>query len=69
MPNTFAATPRASKLRLTYLFALLTAVVALGGYGYHLYALFQGALCTKPEPQIERLIKDLRAFHTQTRSF
>ena len=69
MPNAFAATPRVSKLRLTYLFALLTATLALGGYGYHLYALFQDAQRTKPQPQVERLIKDLRTFHTQTRGF
>jgi hypothetical protein len=69
MPNAFAATPRASKLRLIYLFALLTAVLALGGYGYHLYALFQEARAYSPQPQIERLIKDLRAFHSQTRHF
>lgn len=72
MPNAFAATPRVSKLRLTYLFALLTAIFilwALGGYGYHLYALFQEARAYSPQPQVERLIKDLRTFHTQTRSF
>ena len=69
MPNAFAATPRVSKLRLTYLFALLSAVLALGGYGYHLYALFQEARRTKPAPQVERLIKDLRSFHAHSRHF
>jgi hypothetical protein len=61
--------PRFSKLRLSYIFALVTVLIGVGSYGYHLYRLVQDSRINKPQPQIERLVKDLRLFQTQTRHF
>jgi hypothetical protein len=58
-----------SKLRSSYILAFVTFFVGAGCYGYHLYALAQDLKIHQPQPQIERLIKDLRVFHLQTRRF
>jgi hypothetical protein len=58
-----------SKLRISYLVAAIAVVVGLGCYGYHIYALAQDLKINRPQPQIEKLIKDLRIFHLRTRRF
>ncbi len=58
-----------SQLRISYILAFVTFFVGAGCYGYHLYALAQDLKNNQSQPQIERLIKDLRVFHLQTRRF
>ncbi|MCI0392613.1 MAG: hypothetical protein MOB07_28095 [Acidobacteria bacterium] len=69
MLGTFEKKPRISKLRISYILVILAAVVGLVSYSYHVYALFRDAQQNTPQPQIERLIKDLRRYHSQTRHF
>lgn len=69
MLNTFEKKPRISKLRISYILVILAAVAGLVSYGYHVYALFRDAQQNTPQPQVERLIKDLRRYHSQTRHF
>src|SRR5262249_36204946 len=57
------------KLRIIYLFAAVSVIIGIGGYGYHLYSLFRDLQINKPQPQVEKLIRDLRLYHTQIRRF
>jgi hypothetical protein len=63
------AKPGFSKLKATYLCLGLAAAVICGFYGCYLYTLFRDAQLNMPQPQIERLTRDLRLFHSQTRRF
>lgn len=58
-----------SKLRISFIFALVTITAGGGSYGYHLYKLAQDLKINKPQPQVERLVKDLRRFHGATHHF
>ncbi|MGE0278561.1 MAG: hypothetical protein AB7R40_24455 [Nitrospiraceae bacterium] len=69
MLDTFEKKPRLSKLRISYIGALVAVVACLGGYAWHVYTLFREAQQTTPQPQIERLSRDLRTYHSQTRQF
>jgi len=60
---------RFNKLRLSYIFALITVSAGAGGYGYHLYRLARDSQVNKPQPQVERLVKDLRLFQSRTNRF
>src|SRR5215831_13314823 len=60
---------RFNKLRLSYIFALITVAAGAGGYGYHLYRLARDSQINKPQPQIERLVRDLRVFQSRTSRF
>lgn len=60
---------RISKLRLSFIFAAITVSVGAISYVYHIYKLFQDSQINKPKPQVERLVKDLRRFHAQRKSF
>jgi hypothetical protein len=60
---------RISKFRITYIIGAITLVFGLSCYGYHIYALAQDLKINKPQPQIEKLIKDLRIFHLRTGRF
>lgn len=60
---------RISKWRLTYIVALLSVIAGLSSYGWYIYTLVRNAQADKPQPQIERLIKDLLTYHRQTRQF
>jgi len=60
---------RLSKWRVTYILALLSVVAGLGSYGWHIYRLVGDSQVNKPQPQIEKLLKDLRAYHIQTKQF
>lgn len=57
------------KLKATYALLGLAAVVALGSYGWHLYALYQAWQRDTPQPQVERLIRDLRRYHAEAKHF
>jgi len=58
-----------SRLRLSYIFALITIAAGAGGYGYHLYKLAKDSQINKPRPQVESLVKDLRLFQSRTNRF
>lgn len=60
---------RLSKFRVTYLFATITAVIGIGSFGYYIYRDYRDAHRNLPQPQVERLIKDLRRYAAQTRNF
>lgn len=58
-----------SKLKATYALLAFAVIVALGSYGWHLYTLYQAWQRATPQPQVERLIRDLRRFHAETKQF
>jgi hypothetical protein len=58
-----------NKLRTTYLSLILAAVVICGSYGWYLYSLFRDAQLNMPQPQTEKLTRDLRLFHSRTKRF
>ena len=60
---------RFSKLRIAFVFALVTIVAGAGSYGYHLYRLARDLQINKPQPQVERLVKYLRRFHAEAHRF
>lgn len=60
---------RLSKFRVTYLFAIITAVIGIGSFGCYIYRDYHDAHRNLPQPQVERLIKDLRRYAAQTRHF
>jgi hypothetical protein len=60
---------RFNKLRPSYIFALITIAAGAGGYGYHLYRLARDSQVNKPQPQVERLVKDFRLFQSRTNRF
>lgn len=64
-----APTRRGKKLRIAFVFALVTIAGGSGSYGYHLYRLSQDFQFHKPQPQVERLARDLRQFHAETHRF
>ena len=57
------------KLRIIYFVAAASVIFGLGSYGYHLYSLFRDLQTNKPQPQVERLARDLRRFHAETHRF
>lgn len=58
-----------SKLKATYALLGVAVVLALGSYGWHLYRLYQAWQRDTPQPQVERLIRDLRRYHSETNRF
>ncbi len=68
MPNSETGI-RFSTWRLTYIIALLSVVAGLSSYGWYIYTLVRDSQRHKPQPQIEKLLKDLRTYHTNTKQF
>jgi hypothetical protein len=60
---------RWSKMRLTYIVTLLSVVAGLSSYGWYIYTLVRDAQLHKPQPQIEKLLRDLRAYHANAKQF
>jgi hypothetical protein len=58
-----------NKLKATYLMLALCAILAVGSYGWHVYTLFRDWQINMPQPQIEKLTKDLRIYHAKTGHF
>ena len=58
-----------NKLKATYLILALSALLAVGSYGWHVYTLFRDWQINMPQPQIEKLTKDLRLYHAKTGHF
>jgi hypothetical protein len=58
-----------NKLKVTYLILALSALFAVGSYGWRVYTLFRDWQTNMPQPQIERLTKDLRIYYAKTGQF
>ncbi len=58
-----------NKLKATYLILALCAILAVGSYGWHVYTLFRDWQVNMPQPQIEKLTKDLRIYQAKTGHF
>ena len=67
--KTTKAKSRFSGLRIAYLFVILAVLASCGGYGWRVYTLFRDAQLNMPQPQVEKLVKDLRLFHSRTNRF
>jgi hypothetical protein len=63
------AKTRFGKLKIAHATFALALLAGVGGYGWHLYSLFRDAQVNMPQPQIEKLVKDLRLFHSQAKRF
>src|SRR5262245_35450179 len=57
------------KLKIVGVMLALAVLVSCGSYAYHVYSLFRDAERNMPQPQIERLVKDFRLFHSRTKRF
>jgi hypothetical protein len=60
---------RFDKLKIAHATFALAMLAGVGGYGWHLYSLFRDAQANMPQPRIEKLIKDLRLFHSRAKRF
>src|SRR5262245_4018410 len=58
-----------NKLKATSLFLASAAILALGSYGRCVYTLFRDWQLKMPQPQVDRLVKDLRIYHAKVRRF
>lgn len=58
-----------NKLKATYLMLALCAILAVGSYSWHVYTLFRDWQVNMPQPQLERLTKDLRIYQARTGHF
>src|SRR5689334_9772086 len=58
-----------NKLKITWLLLALAGILAVGTYGWHVYTLFRDWQTNMPQPQIERLTKDLRLYHARLGRF
>ena len=63
------AKTRFGKLKIAHATFALALLAGIGGYGWHVYSLFRDAQVNMPQPQIEKLVKDLRLFHSQAKRF
>jgi len=61
--------PKFNKLKATSLFLASAAILALGGYCWRVYSLFRDWQVNMPQPQVEKLVKDLRGYHAKTGRF
>jgi hypothetical protein len=58
-----------NKLKATFVFLASTAILALGSYGWRTYTLFRDWQAHMPQPQVEKLTRDLLLFHSRTKRF
>ncbi len=63
------AKSRFGKLKIAHSIFALALLASTGGYGWRLYSLFRDAQVNMPQPQIEKLVKDLRLFHSDAKRF
>ena len=63
------ATSRTSTRKLTWLVLGAVACLAAGSYGYYLFRLYQQWQRDTPQPQVERLVRDLRRYQQITGTF
>jgi hypothetical protein len=57
------------RLKATYLMLAVAAILAVGSYGWHIYTLFRDWRINMPQPQIDKLARDLRIYHAKTGRF
>lgn len=60
---------RSGGLKIVAVMFLLAVASSLSAYAYHLYNLFKDAQRHIPQPQIDRLLKDFRQFHSRNHRF
>jgi hypothetical protein len=58
-----------NKLKATFLFLGFGAILAIGSYGWHVYTLFRDWRLNMPQPQVEKLTRDLLLFHSRAKRF
>jgi hypothetical protein len=58
-----------NKLKLTFLILALAATLGIASYGYHVYSLFCDWQINMPQPQLEKLARDLRIYHAKIGQF
>lgn len=58
-----------NKLKAASLFLASAAILALGGYGWRTYTLFRDWQMNMPQPQVEKLVRDLRVYHARAGRF
>ncbi len=63
------AKTRFGKLKIAHATFALALLAGIGGYGWRVYSLFRDAQVSMPQPQIDKLIKDLRLFHSRIKRF
>src|SRR5262245_49127693 len=63
------ATSGFGKLKIVGVMLALAGLASCVSYAYHVYSLFRDAQRNMPQPQIERLVKDFRLFHSRTNRF
>ncbi|HJZ82341.1 MAG TPA: hypothetical protein VKD91_18410 [Pyrinomonadaceae bacterium] len=63
------AKSRFGKLKIAHAIFALAVLAGAGGYGWRVYSLFRDAQVDMPQPQIEKLVKDLRLFHSRNNRF
>lgn len=61
--------PGFSKLKITWLLLAVAGLLAIGSYGWHVYSLFRDWQSNMPQPQIEKLTKDVRLYYAKTGHF
>jgi hypothetical protein len=57
------------KISIAYLILASAAIAYVGSYGWQVYAVYRDAQSNMPKPQVEKLIKDFRLFHSKTKRF
>jgi hypothetical protein len=63
------AKTRSGRLKIAHAIFALAVLVCIGGYTWRIHSLFLDAQVNMPQPQIEKLVKDLRLFHSQAKRF
>lgn len=56
-------------MKITWLLLALAGLLTAGGYGWRIYSLFHDWQINVPQPQIEKLVNDLRLYHARTKQF
>lgn len=63
------AKTRFGKLKIAHATFALALLAGVGGYSWRVHSLFRDAQVNMPQPQIEKLVKDVRLFHSQAKRF
>jgi hypothetical protein len=58
-----------NKLKFTFLVLAFAGTLGIGSYGYHIYTLFRDWQINMPQPQLEKLARDLRIYQVKEGHF
>jgi hypothetical protein len=58
-----------NKLKFTFLVLAFAATLGIVSYGYHVYSLFRDWQFNMPQPQLEKLARDLLVYHVKEGHF